>query len=342
MYPNKECYLIEVGYSFKLPDGERSFARNEYIPYRAISNFCDSRRYYGAYRSTYRYDSYEPDTANLYGDYYLDFDSEEDFDLAREDAIKAIKYLEVVMRIMPENIKIFFSGCKGVHLIIPAEHFAIEPNHYLNEIFKYMSQCIRNLLKNKTLDLRVYDKKRLFRIPNTIHEKTGLYKTQLTYRELTECTIEEIKKKAKFPGELWEPEIVSSNKEAKRIYERMVIEFLEVKEDREKKNKIGGNRTLNFMPPCIKYLLENGAQKGQRNISISCLVVYFKNTGMSLEGVIEEIKQWNGKNTSSVGTSELTKTVNSMYHTDKNFGCSTLESVSVCEPSLCKLYKKEK
>lgn len=340
--PRSECYLIEVGHTYFTRNGEKGFKRNDYIPYRAIYNYCNENHWTGAFRSAYSYNTCNADTAKLYGDFYLDFDSEDNIELAVQDCIKALHYLNVVMLIKPENVQIFFSGCKGVHVVVPAEYFGIEPTPHLNEIYKYIASNIKRILKNQTLDLIIYDKKRLFRIPNTVHEKTGLYKVQISYDQLTNCSVDDLKAYAVKPKEIIRPEPIASNKEAKRIYNRMVEEFLVEKEEQIKKNSSKRKGVLKFMPPCIKYILDNGAQKGQRNITISCLVVYFKNTGLSLDETLEQIKDWNSSISYPIGTSELIKTVKSMYNTDKNFGCSTLESVSECDPAICKLHKKEK
>lgn len=334
-----ECYLREVGFGFE-SNGERGFSRGHYIPYPTVNLFVKAHNCTSVFHSAYRYDSTEIDKANLFGDLYLDFDNIKDFSQAQADAVTALSYLKICYHIAEEYALIYFSGNKGIHIIIPTEILGVEPTPLLNGVYKYIANSIKSFTKHKTIDTQIYDNKRLFRIPNTIHEKSGLYKIPLTPEELRSLTEEEIRQMAKAPRNLEPKQYHGTNAYAQQQYQRMVQEFQvfdkESKKDRRFKSK------YDFTPPCIQHIIDNGAVEGQRNITIACLTGFCKNSGKSLTETTDYISEWNSRNIKPTGEQELKKTVKSMFLGDKQFGCSTLKTISVCVESQCKLAKKER
>jgi hypothetical protein len=106
-----------------------------------------------------------------------------------------------------KTTKIYFSGSKGFHYEIPAKLFGLEPSPNLNEVLKNL---VCRLMPDIQVDPNIYDKVRLWRLPNTINSKTGLYKIQLSAYELSTLSIDEIKKMAEKPrrdGNLWDDEV---------------------------------------------------------------------------------------------------------------------------------------
>lgn len=87
-------------------------------------------------------------------------------------------------------------------MIIPGEILGIQPRKDLNGIFKSIAEQIKTFSIHKTVDLKIYDNKRLFRVPNTINSSTGLYKIMLTPDELINLTEQDIKNLAKQPRNL--------------------------------------------------------------------------------------------------------------------------------------------
>lgn len=334
-----ECYLVEVGYGFEV-NGERGFSRGNYIPYAAVNIFSESRHQYSVFSSAYRYSSTEICKCDLYGDLYLDFDDADGFERVRKDALIALSYLKICYKIPEQYVRIYFSGNKGVHLIIPAEILGVEPMNLLNGVYKYIANSIKSFTPNKTIDTQIYDNKRMFRIPNTRHEKSGLYKIPITYEELRSLTEEEIRCIAKQPRILPWNAYAGINNFAQQQFKRMVEEYFvfdkETKKDRRFKTK------YDFTPPCIQAILENGAEEGQRNITIACLAGFCKNAGKSLNEAIDFIMEWNDNNVKPTPEQELRKTVRSIFNGEKQFGCSTLKTISVCAGDKCRLAKKER
>lgn len=339
MCRKEECFLIEVGYGFNTAQGERGFNRGNYIPYQTVSAFIRGRNNYSVFTSAYRYSDQQVDKSELYGDLYLDFDDNDNFENVRKDALTALSYLKIVYHIEESQVRIYFSGNKGVHIIVPAEIFGIEPMPLLNGVFKTIAMSIRSFTPNKTVDVKIYDNKRMFRIPNTIHEKSNLYKIPLTPQELRAASHKDIQEMAKQPREIQFNRVVGTNHIAEQQFKKAIEEFYlldkESKKDKRYKSK------YNFTPPCIQHILVNGALEGQRNISIACLTGFYKNSGKSLNETIDLISDWNNNNIKPTGDMEMKKTIKSIFGGEKIFGCSTLKLISVCNESQCKLAKKK-
>lgn len=338
MCSEKECYLIEIGFGFET-NGERGFSRGSYIPYRAISGFIEKHNRYSVFSSAYRYSNTDIVKSDLYGDLYLDFDDINDFARVRADALTALSYLKVVYHIDEKQVQIYYSGNKGVHIIVPAIILGIEPMPLLNGVFKTIALSIKSFTPNKTVDTQIYDNKRMFRIPNTMHEKSKLYKIPITPDELRNLTEDQIKILAQQPRALQLNTYYETNNIAQKQFQRAIEEYHML--DKESKKDKRFKSKYDFTPPCIQYILENGAVEGQRNITIACLTGFCKNSGKSLNETIEFISEWNDNNIKPTGQQEMKKTIKSIFMGEKIYGCSTLKLLSVCDESRCKLSKKK-
>lgn len=337
MSSEKDCYLCEVGYGFEV-NGERSFHRGDYIPYRAVNIFVKGRERYSTFCTAYRYDTDNLSRARLYGDLYLDLDDENDFENVRQDAKSVFSYFKIVYKIPPEQMHIYFSGKKGLHIIIPADILGVEPMPMLNGVYKSIANSVRTYTPNKTIDLKIYDNKRLFRIPNTIHESTKLYKIPITVDELESLSIDQIKDLARNERHITFNEAHGINNTARQAFQKAIDEYAVL--DKESRKDRRYKTTMNFVPPCIQKILEDGAEVGQRNITIACLTGFYKAYGKSMNETIELITDWNSKNAQPTGAIELKRTVQSMFKGQKMFGCSTLKTITVCDPAHCKLSRK--
>jgi hypothetical protein len=291
----------------------------------------------GIYLSAYWYDSTDVKTANLYGHFYLDFDSEADFEKARNDALDAVHYLTrpFFCNIPMALIRIFFSGQKGIHLVIPAVVFGVEPSPNLNHHYKSMAERIGMNIKNGTLDFKVYDRRRLFRVTNSIHQKTGLHKIPLSVEELRTLPFEDIKEKAKQPvAPKWTQAYEVTR--ARSMY-LDCIEQWKLRYEKKFSRDRTATKVLDFTPSCVQELIDAGPQKGQRNNTAAALVSFQKRKGLSEQEVWDFLIQWNRE---SMNERELRNVMQSVYQGDYEYGCSTLENLATCEGSSCKLWRE--
>lgn len=331
--------IVEVGYWV---DPKRHlFTRGKYCLVEQLDQFIQYRQNVGIFKTVFSYNQMEIDNALLYGDLYFDFDALGQFEKARQDAIMTIAFLKTVFKIPEEQVQIFFSGSKGVHLIVPAHVLGIEPCSNLNQTYRYIAKQANQYLKNQTLDLMIYDKKRLFRIPNTIHEKTGLHKIELSLSDLRGLPFERIQEKAIHPQQMRKKNTPSTNSFAHKQYHYYREEALKELELLTKKsNQRQSNQVLRCTPPCINHLLEQGAKEGFRNNTVAALASFYKSKGYSLNEANDELIQWNQeKNSPPLSEREITRTTQSIFYGYSRYGCNKLKELSVCEVAKCQLKK---
>ena len=122
-----------------------------------------------------------------------DFDSEDNVDLAKKDAVVLCDRL-VNYGIRPDDIAIAFSGNKG---------FAVQlrtKQRLTREDFKNINQAVAEGLT--TNDTRIFDWNRIFRITGTKHNKSGLYKFPITLPDLKDVPVHEIKQAAQYKNRI--------------------------------------------------------------------------------------------------------------------------------------------
>lgn len=327
---------------------KKFFRRYIYLPNSAVNFIRANTNNEGIFETVYSYSSTEQDEALKYGDFYLDFDSdnnEKGFELVREDALKAISYFKIVFNIKVSEMKIYYSGNKGIHLIIPAPKIGASADVKLNLYYKTLAEKVSDYISNGTLDLQIYDTKRLFRIPNSRHEKTGRHKILITINELREKSYDEIILMASEPRFNVAIDNVSSSyidENAKKLFESIKEE---TNEKLNKLNVINGDRKYKFrpkyMPPCIQNLLINGAKAGERNNSTAILASYYKINNFDSKVATESILLWNEEiNSNPLKESEIKRTINSIYSGNKTFGCSKIKSLGFCNET-CKLLNRK-
>lgn len=114
----------------------------------------------------------------------FDFDEKNDVEKARQDALELVGRL-IQNGLSKDNIQVSFSGNKGFSV-------EVETNSEFNR--KEFENIVNNLASGlNTFDPSVKDHQRLFRIPLTVHNVSGLYKVPLTLDQLEELTYTQIK-----------------------------------------------------------------------------------------------------------------------------------------------------
>ncbi len=121
---------------------------------------------------------------NVYGNYFvLDLDSKDIPNLVK-DLVPLLDFLKA------NDVKhyLFFSGNKGFHLYIPKEYVKYD-DRFINR-WNEISRMFAEILADKFpalkpyIDLGVYDKVRIFRLPYSIHQISGGEKVLLQYTKL--------------------------------------------------------------------------------------------------------------------------------------------------------------
>ncbi len=247
------------------------------------------------YRSLYYYDQAaanhfetQGSIAGYDGKVYTDkliFDLDsEDLDTAKTEAIELLCRLENSGVNVEESVKIYFSGGKGFHIEVPVAK-EIEPD----ELKAICSNIANGLV---TFDPKVYNTNRIFRVENTRHQKTGLYKIELEPYDLTTLTIDQIKERAKGPiTKSYVPIQVKDVSFLDKFKAPVVAKPLKQVIMDADENGVRGLEEVDFTscpktkPRCI-HALEHGvmvAGQGTRNSVFLALARYYRNQGDNKE-----------------------------------------------------------
>lgn len=109
--------------------------------------------------------------------FHWDFDHD-DLQQSFNDTKELVNRLQ---KFNPENIKVFFSGNKGFHVL----YMSPEIEKFNGDIPSTVKSVCCSLASDlPTFDSKIYDKTRIFRSINSRHSVTGLYKVQLPTLEL--------------------------------------------------------------------------------------------------------------------------------------------------------------
>jgi replicative DNA helicase len=205
----------------------------------------------------------------------FDFDGENLND-AKNDTITVVERLSKQFK----DVDVYFSGNKGFSVeILLDQHFT--PQEYKSIVYSLAGDL-------KTFDTKIVNPSRIFRIPFTKHNVSGLYKTPITTDELKTLSINEIKAIAKdeydYSGlyrnvqktpELFQELKVKIKEEVKQ--ERSIMPAVEISDfdlsdiDWTRKPKEFSNE---------KWLLTKGYfPSGHRNEAMMIIASTFKNLG---------------------------------------------------------------
>lgn len=324
------CNIIEIG--GVINDG---FTRNKYCLKSELNKKLE--QFTGdKYMTIYSYESENISTCNFVAPLYLDFDIdnlEKNYDKLIRDLKIIIYRLKTELFLQEKDIEIYFSGAKGFHIIVDHKILGFEPSRTLNKELKSIALYYKASTFTKCIDTAIYDYRRLFRVPNTINTKTGLYKVPVTFNKLVAMSYEELLEYASQPRTLIKKPKQYNQKAHDAFYD--LVEKLAERERRTVNTAIAREYVNNKkLLPCVEYLLQNGADEGQRNNSTIALANALFQIGHSKEEVIEILEVWNKeKNEVPISERELITTINSAYNNIRNnvcYGCSAFRELGVC------------
>lgn len=203
----------------------------------------------------------------------------------RNTAADFVLYMENFYEVPRNFIRIAFSGFKGFHISIPFQAVCErpKPSKYFDKIYRGIAQDITEGLKY--LDMAIYEKRRIFRLTNTKHSKSGSYKIPLTFDELQSLSIDEIRELAKQPRKDFEHKLPVSE-----ISEVPALKDLYVKWSNHKFTEAKKNEKADY-----SELLRGVSEGGRSNAAIK-LTGHYIRLGMSEEEAIEHIRLWNTQN----------------------------------------------
>lgn len=159
----------------------------------------------GIYSSIFQYDSKHLSTAASLGSLCFDLDSP-DLEISRSETNRLVEYL--LQYLSESGIRVYFSGGKGFHVECEAIALNVSSTDDIAGISRFIAGNITEELRLTTTDLVVYDKRRMWRVPNTRHQSTGLFKVECMQLLRNSSGMEPILKYAETPHKLDVPEQV--------------------------------------------------------------------------------------------------------------------------------------
>jgi len=140
--------------------------------------------------------------ADYKGDCFADmiwFDVDDELETAQTTAVRLVKHLNDKYGVKYHQTMKYFSGKKGFHIGIPIGFIeGVEMSDKFPSQVKTFCTFIASEIGIK-IDAAIYNHTRIFRLPNSLHGDSGLYKIPITTNELFTLTVDELKALASKP-----------------------------------------------------------------------------------------------------------------------------------------------
>ncbi|QHW35858.1 hypothetical protein GZH47_33750 (plasmid) [Paenibacillus rhizovicinus] len=337
-------------------DSKFTFTRKHYMTPQQVDEFRQKYNNAGVYMTMMQYINpvwYQNDKKKWlinageslkYGDFYLDFDyplqTDDDFDKIKFDVSVAMRYLKLILAVEPDQVNLYFSGQKGIHLTVDAAVLGLQPHYSLNMIYKEIFNDIKKYCLHDTMDPKMYDDKRMFRMVNSFNIKGQRYKIPVTYQELTNMSLQDIRNLAMSPRQLRKPPPMLSQR-AKLALEKYIKTWTDRANSR--KEFSGRMRKLEELPICITTMLDKTFREtiDGRNNACAALASFFMQQGMEREEALARLVLWGEENcVPSLPSREVETTVHSVFNGQYRYGCETFKAASgVCDKVNCPLFR---
>lgn len=313
------------------------FRRNILCDIKDIDSKIKELQFTDTYSTIYRYKTNEQNTSDIIAPFYIDLDIdniEKDYSKLTRDLLLIYRQLKNKLYLNDRDIEIYFSGSKGFHIIVNEKILGVEPSRNLNDIYKLLALRLKSFTITKCIDTKIYDRKRLLRLPNTINHKTGLYKVPVSIEQVRSFDYNQMKEYASEAKYIKGIKIYMRNEKANEAFYKWVEEIKE-----EEKKTINHKVAKQFLEkkellPCIKYILQNGACMGGRNNTANALASALLQLGKPYEEVLDVMTTWNEtKNDPPLPRREVEITTNSAFRNvdaGKRYGCSAIRMLGVC------------
>ncbi len=334
---------VNVGFYDKDAD---SFRRDLTVPLGELDELREKAGNERFFRTIWRYPSedYErhAEDGEALAPMYFDIDSE-DLEEAKESTLNLVDHLTDT--ISERYLSVYFSGRKGFHLQFPSKVFNLKeklPDESASYAYKNYAKDLKQS-HAPDIDLAVYEPKRLWRVVNSRHEESGLYKVPVTLSELELLSSDEIKELAREPRR----DIYAERNEAtpilemEELYEEMKEKepqdsIVKVEELDEERPRRVSEPIIDEKTPCIKSLLR-GVGEGQRNEAAIRLASVFNNMGYSEKRTLSELESWNSKNSPPLPNHEIRNSLRSAYRNQYNYGCRDHLLEKYCDKDECNI-----
>ena len=316
--------------------------RNHVVPVADVPGLLEKFKYFGCY-STYFFFSDElltymsaqtaaaPSVSGYQGRVWAPYWP---IDLDHPELVPALESARLLShlfldrwRIDPNGLQIYFSGAKGFHFMLDTRSFGkMAPSQNCPPVFDALRRHIAQQLPERlreVVDLSIKDRMRLWRLPNTVHEKSKLYKIIVTPAELEKLNADEIRELAKKPRPLTSTDqtgllsrvAVRENPTAGALLRRIQRQFkrLTRKPFDYRFSRPADLTHVEFPCAGAQAIWQRHIEPGQRNNCAIRLASELRLLGLSAEECERKLFEWNDKNHIELASDELASVVHSAY-----------------------------
>lgn len=198
------------------------------IDIKEVPEFAQRHDNTGIYTSIFQYESTDIDTAASLGSLCFDFDSP-DLEVSYTETKRLVDHL--LSYIPSSGIRVYFSGGKGFHVECEALTLNISSSDDIAGVSRFIAGNLVEELSLTTADLVIYDQRRMWRLPNSRHQSTGLFKVECMQLLGDSGRLEDIISYASEPHQIDVPE-QEFNFKANQWYREYVHQFERSKQEK--------------------------------------------------------------------------------------------------------------
>ena len=266
----------------------------------------------------------------------FDFDDEDNPENALEDVRKFVKWLDV------DDLLVFFSGSKGFHIMVPFDYFPLVPSEHLPNQLKDLAKYLKTE-KFPTLDTSIYNYNRKFRVPFSKHEKTGLYKTFISLRDLKEFDLDTIQNTSTESNFI---DVLKIEPQDRSVLLQLSNAFAEVQRvsyeiEKERAGTIEQPSPFEAYDGklCIQKMVNSRCDDIGRNNAALRIVNDYYRTGKTQTKCEADLLRWGQDN--GLPLHEITTIISNIYERNHNynFGCQDECKQTYCSAK-CDIWKK--
>ena len=254
-------------------------------------------------------------------DIIIDIDKGQNTDEYTLNKTKGFLFELENLGVQHRSYNIYFSGT-GYHIIISGEVFNF--NQGDSDLPFIVKETMNNLFSE--IDLSVYNRTAIYRCPNTLNQKSNLYKIPLTYEQINSFDYQTIKRKAQ-EQVILETDPIWGDGE---LEDRIIKEVPKVRvmdSSTEPKNIV----------PCVQKMYKLGPEDGSRNNTLMRIASHFFRHGIPSEAAKAALLHWNG---GQLEDGVIIKKVEDTYRGGYKYGCKDELMAKHCQTH-CIHYKRK-
>lgn len=289
----------------------------DYPVYKSLYLYDDEGRQYHKLRKTFK----DFLGKRYIKDVLIDIDRGDNSDDYTLNKTKSILFELEELDVHRHSYNIYFSGT-GYHIIISGEVFNF-PDGNPNLPF-VVKETMNNLFSE--IDLAVYNRTSIYRCPNTLNQKSNLYKIPLTHEQVNKLKAEQIHIKAS-KQVILDTDPIWGDGELENKLITKVPEIRVMESNVEPRNIV----------PCVQKMYKLGPQEGTRNNTMMRIASHFFRHGIPSVATKAALLEWNN---GQLRNDIIIKKVEDTYRGGYKYGCKDVLMAKYCQTN-CIYYRRK-